>query len=144
MLMHNRGGGFMVILWSVLKSSMRIHRNGTRVLQRCSILEIPTNQIIPPRDSNTLPGRLFISQATTIACARASRMECVSVSVRLRNTARRLYGCDKQWLYLVVNDRFTLDIKFESGLRRALVTGERNRQFVLSSRAIRSCACIRL
>lgn len=37
MLMHNRGGGFMVILWSVLKSSMRTHTgNGTRLFQRLS------------------------------------------------------------------------------------------------------------
>lgn len=75
MLMHNRGGGFMVILWSVLKSSMRIYTgNGTRVFQCLSyprrnpgfqqpLSASPSPLLSPSRYSNTLTGHLFISLA---------------------------------------------------------------------------------
>lgn len=102
MLMHNHGGGFMVILWSVLKSSMRIHRNGgtPRVPALPPIPEIPSepNRSLPPaRDSNTLPGTSLHFAGDAIACAPAPREGSVSAFVRLRNAAWRLDGCGGPW-----------------------------------------------
>jgi len=129
------------MLWSVLKSSMRIHMNGTRVFQRCSILKIPANQIMPPCDSNTLPGRLFISQ-TTPSRARFCKPNGMRVGVYSAAKHDTAFVRMRQAVALFSRKRyaFSLDIKFKSGLRRALVTGERNRQLFLPSR-VRSRAC---